>query len=609
MQDALHTLKQVFGYDAFRPGQQQVIEHLLAGQDVLSVMPTGAGKSLCFQIPALCLPGVTLVVSPLISLMKDQVGALVQAGVAAAFINSSLSERQTALALQNAREGRYKLIYVAPERLDTPGFSSFAKEAEISLLAVDEAHCISQWGQDFRPSYRAIADFAAALPRRPVIGAFTATATPQVREDIALQLRLENPFTQVTGFDRANLFFSVESPRDKKGALLDFLHRHPGESGVVYCSTRSNVEQVCELLQSEGIPATRYHAGLSAEERRENQEAFSYGRLGVMVATNAFGMGIDKADVRFVVHYNMPKDLESYYQEAGRAGRDGDPAACLLLYSGSDVMTNKFLIEKKNEEDADPEGAAERIAGDLKRLNRMADYCTTTGCLRQSLLRYFGEQAEPCGNCGNCRQTFAAVDVTEDAQKILSCVSRTGQRFGGALICDILRGAKTERILALGFDTLSTYGLLAKMSRADVLERLRFLTEEGYLVRAGEEYPTLRLGAPARAVLFEGKTLAMKVKAAPPKAGRGAGRANRAAPAAGDEGLFEALRTLRGELARQQHVPAYMIFNDRTLREMSDARPHTQAQLLEISGVGEAKQKKFGAAFLEVLDNWQGGAK
>ncbi|MDD4850579.1 MAG: DNA helicase RecQ [Gemmiger sp.] len=606
-QEAGRVLKQYFGYDHFRPGQGEVIAQLLAGRDVLSVMPTGAGKSLCFQVPALCLPGVTLVVSPLISLMKDQVGALVQAGVPAAYINSSLSERQNAQVLQNARQGRYRLIYVAPERLDTPAFADFAQTAEISLLAVDEAHCISQWGQDFRPSYRGIATFAAALPRRPVIGAFTATATPEVRQDIALQLALQDPFAMVTGFDRQNLFFEVQAPQNKKEALLRFVAEHKQESGIVYCTTRANVEQVCALLCQQGIPATRYHAGLDAEERQQNQEAFSYGQAPVMVATNAFGMGIDKADVRYVVHFNMPKDIESYYQEAGRAGRDGDAAHCLLLYSGSDIMTAKFLIEKKNEEEPDPALASARVEADLKRLNVMARYCQTTGCLRQYILRYFGEDAAPCGCCGNCRQQFTELDVTEDAQKILSCVARTNQRFGAAMICDILHGANTERIQRMGLTSLSTYGLLAAMPRADVMERIRFLEDADALRRTEGEYPVLQLGPGARAVLFEGARLCMKVKEKP-KAGTGRTRREKTARA-GEEvtnpTLFEEMKALRTQLAKENQVPAYFIFSDRTLRELSAAVPHTMEALLDVPGIGQSKQQKFGQRFLEVIEAWQ----
>lgn len=403
-QDKLALLKQYFGYDSFRGGQEHAVDTLLAGKDLLAVMPTGAGKSICFQLPALCLPGITLVVSPLISLMSDQVMALKQMGVPAAYLNSSLSERQYALALQYAYQGRYKLIYVAPERLQTPSFLQFAQQMEISLLAVDEAHCVSQWGQDFRPSYLEIASFLSQLPHRPPVGAFTATATPQVRRDIVQQLGLRSPECIVTGFDRPGLCFSVQQPKDKLQALRRIVAQHTGESGIVYCGTRKNVEEVCQALLDDGIAATRYHAGLEPEERRRNQEEFLYDRAQVCVATNAFGMGIDKSNVRYVVHYNMPMDLESYYQEAGRAGRDGAQADCILLYSKQDVHLARFLLERKDPPEAlDEEAQAQLRERDEERLKQMVFYSTTKRCLRQFLLRYFGQPAYgDCGNCGSC---------------------------------------------------------------------------------------------------------------------------------------------------------------------------------------------------------------
>ncbi len=420
--EASAALKQYFGYDAFRPGQADVVRQLLAGQDVLAVMPTGAGKSICYQVPALCLPGITLVVSPLISLMKDQVESLIHSGVPAAYLNSSLTERQFALALSRAREGRYKIIYVAPERLETAGFLAFATQADISMVAVDEAHCVSQWGQDFRPSYLNIPAFLNTLPRRPVVGAFTATATPEVRTDIAERLALRAPFELATGFDRPNLFWEVQQPRRKKEGLFDFLRQRGKESGIVYCATRKNVEKVCEFLQERGFPATRYHAGLDSEERSRNQAEFVYGEHSIMVATNAFGMGIDKPDVRFVVHYNMPKDLESYYQEAGRAGRDGDPAHCLLLYSASDVRLNQFLIELRDEKsDLTDEEYTQRVARDQERLKQMTSYCKTNRCLRRYILTYFGQTAhDRCGGCANCR-----TDLRQPEQPAVSSVPRS----------------------------------------------------------------------------------------------------------------------------------------------------------------------------------------
>ena len=404
MENPHSILKKVFGYDGFRPGQEEIVSRLLAGQDVLAVMPTGAGKSICYQVPALLLPGITIVVSPLVSLMKDQVGALVQAGVAAAFLNNSLTDNQKALMLRRAREGWYKIIYVAPERLEMPGFQRFAQEREISMVTVDEAHCISQWGQDFRPSYLRIKAFVDGLPRRPVIGAFTATATAHVRDDIRSCLELKDPYEVTASFDRPNLYFEVIRPKNRDAALMDILRRKRGESGIVYCATRKAVEQVCDKLIRAGIDATRYHAGLSDEERKENQEKFQYDTCPVMVATNAFGMGIDKSNVRFVIHYQMPRSMEAYYQEAGRAGRDGEAAECILLYNGSDIFTAKWMIEhtEPNENMTAAEQSAVRYQ-DMNRLNRMVDYCTKPGCLRAFILRYFGENtAQDCGHCSAC---------------------------------------------------------------------------------------------------------------------------------------------------------------------------------------------------------------
>jgi ATP-dependent DNA helicase RecQ len=601
-------LKQHFGYSDFRPGQGEVVDRLLGRRDVLSVMPTGAGKSICYQIPALCMEGLTLVVSPLISLMKDQVEGLLQAGVPAAYLNSSLTERQFALALHNARMGKYKLIYVAPERLETASFLAFAREAPISMVAVDEAHCVSQWGQDFRPSYLAIPCFTAALPSRPVVAAFTATATPEVREDIIRQLELREPFLLVSGFDRPNLFWEVQTPRSKREALLAFLSAHEGESGLVYCSTRKNVEEVCAFLQERGFSATRYHAGLEPTERNRNQENFVYGSTQVIVATNAFGMGIDKPDVRYVVHYNMPKDLESYYQEAGRAGRDGDAAHCLLLYSAADIQTNRFLIEQQGREtETDEEERAHRVEQDLARLKQMTYYCHTTDCLRYYILRYFGEgTGEYCGNCGNCRAYFEERDLTEDAQKILSCVKRAGERFGASAIADVLRGAQNERVVKWQLHKLPTYGALSALSRDEVLSRIRLLLERGYLKQQDGPYPTLALTSGAGDILFRGEKLTARVKVS----------AERAAPQlSGQQGdvppaLYARLQQLRQQLAKRLGVPAYVVFSNETLREMCRQLPRSEGELLKVSGVGEQKRKKFGRAFLEAIETWrqeQGG--
>ena len=418
------ALKRYFGYDSFRPGQEEIVSALLAGRDALAIMPTGAGKSLCYQVPALLLPGLTLVISPLISLMQDQVKGLNAAGIHAAFINSSLSETQIARALDLAAEGSYKLVYVAPERLESPVFRSFAAGADISMVTVDEAHCISQWGQDFRPSYLKILDFIDSLPRRPIVSAFTATATREVKDDIVCTLRLHDPKVLVTGFDRPNLYFQVERTRRKDDFVIQYLRDHPGESGIIYCATRKNVDKLQELLTEYGFAATKYHAGLSAEARRKNQNDFIYDTAPVIVATNAFGMGIDKSNVRFVLHYNMPQSMENYYQEAGRAGRDGLPSQCVLLFSAQDVIINKFLLDKKDFAEMDDEEADLLRQRDLQRLQTMERYCQTTECLRNYILAYFGEHPiAPCGNCGSCNNDFDEVDMTDAAKWMINCVA------------------------------------------------------------------------------------------------------------------------------------------------------------------------------------------
>ena len=541
-------LKSVFGYEGFRPGQEQLIDALLQGRDAMGIMPTGAGKSMCYQLPALLLPGITLVVSPLISLMKDQVNALVQSGVRAAYLNSSLTEGQTAKAIANAMEGVYKIIYVAPERLFTPRFQNFAQGMNISMVCVDEAHCVSQWGQDFRPGYLDIARFLETLPRRPVVGAFTATATGEVREDIVRLLGLADPVTVVTGFDRPNLYFGVEEPRDKYAAVTRYLAAHTGASGIVYCLTRKTVEEVCEKLRADGYAATRYHAGLSADERQRNQDAFLYDEARVMVATNAFGMGIDKSNVSFVLHYNMPKNIESYYQEAGRAGRDGQPADCILLYGGKDVVTNRFFIEKDDENDALDEETRRLVREkDEERLRRMTFYCHSGSCLRAYLLRYFGENApEHCDNCSVCSTQTEKVDVSGEA-----------------------------RIIFL------------------FLRDLRYPLGAGYLEQAAGQYPTLSLGAPALEFLEYGGTVTLRVAREAPRAHE----STAALPA--DMALFERLKELRLKFAKRAGVPAFVIFTDATLRAMSAQKPRTMAEFLKVPGVGGKKADAYGKAFLE----------
>ena len=461
MENPHSILKKVFGYDSFRPGQEEIVSRLLAGQDVLAVMPTGAGKSICYQVPALLLPGITIVVSPLVSLMKDQVGALVQAGVAAAFLNNSLNDNQKALMLRRAREGWYKIIYVAPERLEMPGFQRFAQEREISMVTVDEAHCISQWGQDFRPSYLRIKAFVDSLPSRPVVGAFTATATAHVRDDIREQLALQKPYEVTTSFDRPNLYFETRRalPSQKPKELLDLVLKEGDNAGIVYCSTTKQVDETARLLQSRGIRAAAYHAKLDADTRRKNQDDFLYDRVQIMVATNAFGMGIDKPNVRFVIHYNMPKDVESYYQEAGRAGRDGDPAECILLYSGKDVVTNQYLIER-GQDNQEMEAAVWRLVRerDQERLKQMTFYCFTHDCLREYILKYFGEYGKSyCGNCLNCQTEFEEQDVSQEARAMIRCVESSGQRYGVNVILDTLRGASTAKIRQYEMDGCLLY--------------------------------------------------------------------------------------------------------------------------------------------------------
>lgn len=607
MSRSQELLKHYFGHEEFRPGQEQLIEALLTGRDVLGVMPTGAGKSVCYQIPALLLPGLSLVISPLISLMKDQVTALTQAGIAAAFLNSSQSYEEYGEVLRRAGRNAYKILYVSPERLETPDFLRFAQRAPISLIAVDEAHCVSQWGQDFRPSYLKIALFVERLPARPVVGAFTATATEEVKADIRRLLALRDPLCVTTGFDRPNLFFDVQRPKTKEQWLLDYLVTHPDRSGIVYCATRKKVESVCDTLQKRGISATRYHAGLEDEERRRNQEDFVYDRARVMVATNAFGMGIDKSNVSFVIHFNMPKNMESYYQEAGRAGRDGAPADCVLLFSAGDVQTARFLIENSAENEALSEEAQALVReGDLHKLREMTDYCKTTSCFRARMLRYFGEDAPPrCGNCGNCVGDMARQDITLEAQKILSGVARVERRYRTGLgitqIVRMLHGSREQRILELGLDKLPTYGILSGMKRTEIRALMDVLLEQGYLYLTEGEYPVLRLTKQAADVLFQGKRVFRTIRkpAVSPRA-REPGKA----PLPGD-GLYEALRATRTSLARAEGVPAYIVLSNAALADMAARRPHTAAELLQVSGIGEIKAERYGTAFLEAVSQWE----
>ena len=596
-------LKQYFGYDSFRGGQEDLISNILAGKDALGIMPTGAGKSLCFQIPALMLNGVTLIISPLISLMKDQVNALTQSGIAAAFINSSLTEKQISLALQNARRGVYKLIYIAPERLLTEDFLSFIRSVEVSMITVDEAHCISQWGQDFRPSYSKIPEFVSNLKSRPIISAFTATATPKVRDDIVELLQLDNPFILVTGFDRPNLFFDVQKPKSKYSVLTAFLEDKKEKSGIIYCATRAAVDEVCDKLQKDGYNALRYHAGLSDRERHDNQDEFIYDRVQIIVATNAFGMGIDKSNVSYVIHYNMPKDIESYYQEAGRAGRDGEPADCILLYSGQDVRTSLWLIENARDYDReDMSLSLEKILErDRKRLREMTFYCATSDCLRGYMLKYFGEKPFlRCGNCGTCITEFEMADITVEAQKVLSCVVRMKERYGVNTLIDVLRGSKNEKTLRLGLNKLTTYGI-SKKSDKQLREIINHLILADYLVKTDDEFPLIKLGARADEILRSGAEIHMKLpkeKSTDPKQEK----QSTARPI--DRQLFDVLRDLRLAIAKEQNVPAFVVFPDSTLTDMCMKIPATPEEFLAVSGIGQAKARRYGGQFLKAISEF-----
>lgn len=612
MNDAAAALKRHFGYDDFRPGQRMLVEAVLGGRDVLGVMPTGAGKSICYQVPGVVLSGMTLVISPLVSLMGDQVRSLLDAGVRGAYLNSSLTPGQQATVMRRALDGAYDVMYVAPERLEDPRFVEFAQRASIPLLAVDEAHCVSQWGQDFRPSYLGIGAFIGSLPARPAVAALTATATEKVRADIVRLLGLRAPLEVVTGFDRPNLSFSVErlEPKRKIARIADLALGRPGDSGIVYCSTRKDVERVRDALAAAGVAATRYHAGLPTAEREANQRAFIADDALVMVATNAFGMGIDKSNVRYVVHHNMPGSIEAYYQEAGRAGRDGEPADCLLLWSDGDISTCRFFIEQESEnEELTPEEAEGVCATRRRMLEAMVGYCYTTGCLRDYILRYFGERDEGvkpfCGNCSNCAGDFAAVDVTGEARAVMRCVHELRGRFGKGMVVDVLRGASTERVRSLGLEGARSYGAV-DASAALLKEVIELLAAEGYLVITEGAYPTVGLGPRGREVARDDFSLAMKQtrklkKACGAVAADGAGKPSGhvfGAAASGDGELFERLRVLRKSIADSIGKPPYVVFSDATLRDMCAKRPATDEEFLEVSGVGATKLKRYGESFM-----------
>ena len=615
MDERTKILKDYFGHESFRSGQEPLVDALLSGRDALGVMPTGAGKSVCYQLPALMLSGITLVISPLISLMKDQVASLKASGISAAYINSTLTAEEYSDTLSMAWQGVYKILYVAPERLLVPGFLRLAQAAEISLVAVDEAHCVSQWGQDFRPSYLSIAQFIDMLPARPTVGAFTATATETVKADIIKLLKLQDPVKITTGFDRPNLYFDVVRPKKKFGWLLNYVESHRDLNGIVYCATRKLVEQVCHELIKNGVSATRYHAGLEDEERRQNQEDFVYDRRRVMCATNAFGMGIDKSNVGFVIHYNMPKNIESYYQEAGRAGRDGEKAQCVLLFSEADVVTAKFLINNSSDNEALSEEERRRVyLQDMERLRAMTAYCKTTACYRAQLLKYFGENApKTCGYCGNCTGETRRTDITIEAQKILSGVARVEKKYakglGLALVVKMLHGSREQRVMRLDMDSLSTFGIMSGIDQNRIKAYADLLVEKGYISLVGNEYPVARLTPAARPVLrgeekvFFTERVTRQQSPSPTSTGA---RKGKAAPAAPDAGLYDALRALRLELAKQEGVPAYIVFSNAALADMALKRPQNMDEFLNVSGVGTFKASQYGEAFLEAIRKWEG---
>ncbi|MBW9156557.1 DNA helicase RecQ [Clostridium tagluense] len=586
LRKAQEKLKKYYGYDSFRKGQESVIESIINGKDTFAVMPTGAGKSVCYQIPALLLPGVTLVISPLISLMKDQVDTLNSVGIAATYINSSLSINEVNERIDKTSKGEFKLLYVAPERLESEFFCNMLNRLTISLLAVDEAHCVSQWGHDFRPSYSAISSLIRKLHVRPIIAAFTATATQAVRLDVIKLLELREPDIYVTGFNRENLSFTVIRGENKRDFVLKYIEDNKDKVGIIYTATRKETDNLYELLNKKGYNVGKYHAGLADSQRKENQEKFLYDDINIIIATNAFGMGIDKSNVRYVIHYNLTKSMEAYYQEAGRGGRDGEPSECILLFSAADVLLQKFFIEQSTV-------SPERKISEYKKLQAMVDYAHTTRCLRQFILEYFGEEntRDKCDNCSTCNDESELVDITIEAQKIFSCILRMKERFGTTLIAEVLRGSKNKKVLDLGFEKLSTYGIIKQYTVKEIRDLINVLTAEDYLSLADGQFPVVRLKEKAVAVLKNQEKVYQKVE-------------KKKAKAAGGNGLFEILRSLRKEISEREKVPPYIVFADSALREMSEYFPVNKSEMLSIKGVGESKLNKYGEEFIQAIKKY-----
>ena len=601
---ALQLLQTYFGYTSFRPAQEAPVASLLQNEDVVAIMPTGAGKSICFQIPALCKSGISIVFSPLISLMKDQVDSLVDQNIPAALINSTLTQTEFNKTMYEVRSGKIKLLYIAPERLGSNFFCNVLRSMPISQVIVDEAHCISQWGHDFRPSYRLIGDWLSSLPKRPVVGAFTATATKAVENDIKKLLGLDCANVYVTGFDRPNLSFSVVRTPKRMDYVVDYVRRHSNENGIIYCSTRKDVERVYDNLTRAGIQTGYYHAGLSDEMRQDMQNKYAFDQLQVMVATNAFGMGIDKSNVRYVLHYQMPRNMESYYQEAGRAGRDGAPAECILLYSGQDVRVHKYLIEQGHLE-------PQREQVELRKLQSMIDYCFCSTCLRKYMLAYFGEIVPwlECSNCSSCNTKGGRVNVTKEAKAIFRAIIATEERYGTSMISSIVRGERTDRITRARLDALSVFGYLSDIGDKEIKGLIQQFVASGYLRSSTGKYPILSVTAGAEEVLAghkEVEEIRQEVIVPSRKTKKSASISRSEVPRSGSGGLFEHLRQHRKQLASQLGVPPYIIFPDTVLIDLANVRPSTLGEFGNIKGVGEAKLKKYGLSFLEVIEQYKG---